>query len=141
MNHVMEYPALGPASTNLLTRRFFLAAGWVCVGLGIVGALLPVMPTTVFMIAALACFAKGSPEAARKLLDHPRFGPPLRAWKIHGAISERAKLMAVGAMAVSWAIVAATSGNWVVPAIVGVILIAVAAYVITRPLPPDEFVG
>jgi uncharacterized protein len=132
---------LGPAAQNPIARRFFLAAGWVCVGLGIVGAFLPVMPTTVFMIAALACFAKGSPQAAKRLLNHPRFGPPLRAWKTHGAISERAKITAVSAMAVSWAIVALTSRDWMIPAVVGAILLAVAAYVITRSLPPDEFIG
>jgi uncharacterized membrane protein YbaN (DUF454 family) len=116
-------------------RLPLLAAGWVFVGLGIVGAFLPVMPTTIFMIAALACFAKASPRLAQWLLDHPRFGPPLRAWKEEGAISRRAKRLAVIAMAVSWGIVAATAHGIAVPLGVGAVLVMVAIYVVTRPLP------
>lgn len=122
-------------SQSRLARTAFLAAGWVLVCLGIVGAFLPVMPTTVFLIGALACFARGSPRLERWLLDHPRFGPPLRAWREQGAISARSKKTAVAAMAVSLIIVMATSHSWVVPAAVGAVLLAVAAYVITRPLP------
>ncbi len=121
-----------------VARVTYLVVGWICVGLGIIGALLPVMPTTIFMIAALACFAKGSPETAQKLLAHPRFGPPLTAWKTHGAISKRSKTFAVAAMAVSWIVVVVTSKSWIVPAVVGAILIAVASYVATRPTPPEE---
>lgn len=116
-------------------RLPLLAAGWLCVGLGIIGAFLPVMPTTIFMIAALACFAKASPRLEQWLLDHPRFGPSLRAWKEEGAISRKAKRIAVVAMAVSWSIVAATAHNFFVPLGVGVVLVMVATYVVTRPLP------
>ena len=138
MNHALEYPALGPSVRPQIARTAYMIAGWVCVGLGIIGAFLPVMPTTVFMIAALACFAKGSPETARKLLDHPRFGPSLRAWKAEGAISARSKTVAVTAMAVSWVIVVYTQEGWIVPGIVGMILVAVATYILTRPLPSRD---
>jgi uncharacterized membrane protein YbaN (DUF454 family) len=123
--------------TASVWRLPLLAAGWIFVGLGIVGAFLPVMPTTIFMILALACFAKASPRLAQWLLDHPQFGPPLRAWKEEGAISPKAKRIAVIAMAVSWGIVVATSHGFAVSAIVGVILVAVAAYVWTRPTPKE----
>jgi uncharacterized membrane protein YbaN (DUF454 family) len=135
MNHALEYFAL---ARQPITRTVYLVAGWVCVALGVIGAFLPVMPTTVFMIAALACFAKGSPETARRLLDHPRFGPSLRAWKSEGAISARSKTVAVTAMAASWGIVAYTQEGWIVPTVVGAILIAVATYVLTRPLPSRD---
>lgn len=135
MNHALEYFAL---ARQPIARTVYLVAGWVCVALGVIGAFLPVMPTTVFMIAALACFAKGSPETARRLLDHPRFGPSLRAWKSEGAISARSKTVAVTAMAVSWGIVVYTQEGWIVPTAVGAILIAVATYVLTRPLPSRD---
>ncbi len=103
--------------------------------LGVIGAFLPVMPTTVFLIGALACFARGSPRLESWLLNHPRFGPALQAWRAEGAIPARAKKVAVAMMAVSLMIVVAVSHSWIVPVIVGAVLVAVAAYVITRPLP------
>lgn len=61
-------------------RWLWFCAGWLMVALGFIGALLPVMPTTIFLIAAAGCFARSSPRFERWLLDHPRFGPPLVAW-------------------------------------------------------------
>jgi uncharacterized membrane protein YbaN (DUF454 family) len=122
-------------SQSRLARTAFIAAGGVLVCLGVIGAFVPVMPTTIFMIGALACFARGSPKLERWLLDHPRFGPPLRVWKTEGAISARAKGLAVAAMAISLGIVMASSASWIVPVAVGVVLLGVAAYVVTRPLP------
>ena len=122
-----------------MSRAVFIGAGWMFVGLGVIGAFLPVMPTTVLLIAALACFTRGSPRLEAWLLDHPRFGPPLRAWKEEGAISARAKRAAVGAMTVSWIVVLMASSHWLVPTVVGAVLVMVAAYVLTRPLPTKPY--
>lgn len=81
-------------------RILWLAAGLACTALGIIGAILPLMPTTVFLLAAAACFARSSPRLHGWLLDHPTFGPPIRNWQEHGAISRGAKRLAVGTMAV-----------------------------------------
>jgi len=80
-----------------LVRLGWIALGWFFTGLGVIGALLPVMPTTIFLILAAACFARGSPRLERWLLDHPRFGPTLVAWRRDGAIGRRAKGMGCGA--------------------------------------------
>jgi len=122
-------------SQSRWARGAYIAAGWILVCLGIIGAFLPVMPTTVFLIGALACFARGSPRLEGWLLEHPRFGPALRAWRAEGAIPARAKKVAVAMMAVSLVIVVIVSSSWIVPVIVGAVLVPVAAYVITRPLP------
>lgn len=109
------------------------AAGWVFVGLGLIGAALPVMPTTCFMILALACFTRGSPRLANWLLSHPRFGPSLRDWQQHRAISPRTKRVAAAAIAVAWVIVLATTSGWLLPLAVGVVLSGVVAFIWTRP--------
>lgn len=79
-------------------RALWLALGWFFVILGFIGALVPLMPTTIFLIFATGCFARSSPRLEAWLLDHPRFGRSLRAWRATGAIPRNAKLLAVGGM-------------------------------------------
>jgi len=119
-------------------RFGWLALGVFCVGLGIVGALLPLMPTTIFLILAAGCFARSSPRLEAWLLDYPRFGPTLRAWRRDGAMSRRAKAMAVGGMATGYAIFLAVADPPVsVLCVVALIMSGCAAYICTRPAMPS----
>lgn len=116
-------------------RPFYITLGYVCVGLGMAGAVLPLLPTTPFLLVALWAYFRSHPEKAQKLLDHPRFGPSLRAWREQGAIPTRAKIAAVGVMALSWLFVFFTATRPWVPVLVGVILCCTATFVATRPAP------
>ena len=78
-----------------MTRTAFVVLGHLCVALGVLGAFLPVMPTVVFLLAASACYARGNPALRHKLLAHPKFGPPVRDWEEHRAISRRGKLLGI----------------------------------------------
>ena len=102
-------------------------------GLGLVGAAVPVMPTTCFMIVALACFTRGSPRLANWLLNHPRFGGPLRDWQQHRAISPPTKRVAIAGLIVAWFIVVVTTSGWLLPLAVGVVLMGVGTFILTRP--------
>jgi len=82
-------------------RHLYLAAGFLCLGLAVVGALLPVMPTTVFVILAAWCFARSSPALEARLLGHPTFGPSIVRWRERRAISRKGKVAASIAFAVS----------------------------------------
>jgi uncharacterized membrane protein YbaN (DUF454 family) len=82
-------------------RIGYLVLGCLFVALGVIGAFLPVMPTTVFLIGALWAFSMSSKRLETWLLEHPRFGPRLVAWRAHRVIPVRAKLFAWGSMAVS----------------------------------------
>lgn len=87
-----------------MRRHFYLAAGFVSLGLAAIGAVLPVMPTTVFVILAAWCFARSSPALERRLLEHPRFGGHIVRWRQKGAISRKAKHAATAALVLSVAI-------------------------------------
>lgn len=87
-----------------MRRHLYLAAGFVSLGLGAIGAFLPLLPTVPFVILAAFCFARSSPKLERRLLEHPRFGPHIRLWRERGAVSRRGKHAASLAFAVSAAV-------------------------------------
>ncbi len=68
-----------------------ISLGWIFVILGGIGALLPIVPTTPFLILALGCFAESSPRFHRMLLNNKWFGPPLRQWEKNHTISRTLK--------------------------------------------------
>ncbi len=107
--------------------------GVVCVGLGTAGVFLPLLPTTVFLLIALWAFAKGSPEWAERVRNHPRLGPFVRDWEARGAIPRSAKVLALGMMASSVAILWFASRNLILTVAVGGVLLAVSGYIVTRP--------
>lgn len=89
-----------------LKRGAWLALGFVLVGLGVIGAILPLMPTTIFLILAAGCFARSSPRLEAKILAHPRFGPLVLDWRARGAIPARGKMFAVSGMTAGYAVFA-----------------------------------
>lgn len=123
-----------------LARGLWIAAGLVLTGLAIVGALLPVMPTTVFVLGAAACFSKGSPRLESWLLDHPVLGPSLRNWRAERAIPRPAKIAAVTSMTGSAVLVAFAAPVAVAVGVITV-LAGVATYVVTRPSPSGRLVA
>jgi uncharacterized membrane protein YbaN (DUF454 family) len=87
-------------------RYLWLAAGVVSLLLGLVGIVLPLLPTVPFVILAAFCFSKGSKRWEKWLLDHPKLGPYVRDWREHHAVPLRAKQLAIFMMACSCA------GTW-----------------------------
>jgi uncharacterized membrane protein YbaN (DUF454 family) len=78
--------------------------GFTSLGFGIAGFFLPVWPSTVFFIVAAALFAKSNPKMERWLMEHPRVGPSLRAWREEKAIARSAKIAATLAIIISFGI-------------------------------------
>ena len=109
-------------------RPLWLGAGLTAFALGTVGIALPLLPTVPFYLLAAFCFARSRPEWSERLHSHPRYGPSLRQWRERRAIGRRAKVSALGAMAVGvvatgyalgwpWVLiplgVMAISGTWI----------------------------
>nr|WP_274620364.1 YbaN family protein [Colwellia maritima] len=85
-----------PVSTRGKIKVFlWKITGIFCVGLAILGAMLPVLPTTVFLLMATACFAKSSPKLQQKLLNNKTFGPLIHEWQQNRSIPRKAKRVAL----------------------------------------------
>ena len=121
-------------------RLLLIAFGILCVATGIVGIFVPGLPTTIFLIIALWAFTRSSPRLEAWLLGHRRLGPPLKAWRRHGAIPRRAKYIAIAMIATSWIVIALTTHSLIGMIGTGIGLALVALFVATRPdTIPDGF--
>jgi len=114
-------------------RLLLLSIGYASLALAAIGAVLPLMPTTVFLLIAAWCFGRASPALRERLRSHPRFGQSLRDWEEHGIIGRRAKRAATLAMAASWLLVAVAFRNLMVSTVAGACMAAVCAFILTRP--------
>ncbi|WP_417542603.1 YbaN family protein [Methylophaga thalassica] len=105
-----------------------ICLGWMFVALGIIGVILPLMPTTIFLILALACFTESSPRFHQMLLNHKWFGPPLRQWQqthsMRRDIKKKAYLIIILSFAISIAAVWGRLWLQVMLFTIGLILLA-----------------
>ncbi len=76
-------------------KYLFITLGWLCVLLGVIGIVLPLLPTTPFMILAMGLFAKSSPRFHKMLLDNHYIGKDLKQWEDNKTISRRSKRRAM----------------------------------------------
>ncbi|WKZ69207.1 MAG: YbaN family protein [Melioribacteraceae bacterium] len=81
--------------SNRLVRWLLITAGWFFVTLGVIGLFLPVMPTTIFLIIAAACFARSSDKFYNWLLNNKQFGKLIRDYREHRGMPLRAKFIAI----------------------------------------------
>ena len=116
-------------------RYLWIGFGWLCLGAGILGAFLPLLPTTPFLLLAAYAFSRGSDHLHDWLVNHPQFGPPIQDWQRERAIGRRVKwvgtasILAVFGLSIvmgvpSWALLTQ-----------GVILLGVLGFLWTRPEP------
>lgn len=93
-----EYAPYDRLHTSPTVRALLWLCGIVALMLGAVGAVLPGLPTTPFVLMAGACFVRASPRAHAWLLRNRTFGPLLREWERHRSISRRVKRFALAMM-------------------------------------------
>lgn len=118
-----------------LARPLWILSGLVALALGALGAVLPLLPTTPFILLSAFCFARSSPRLHDWLLTHRIFGPLILNWEREGAISRRAKIAAVSMMAITPVITILIGAPiWALLAQIAV-LAGAATFVLTRPSP------
>ncbi len=121
-----------------MMRRVHLCLGYASLALGIVGIFLPVLPTTPFVLLAVWFFARSDPALAERLYSHPRFGPLLTTWRDEKAIPRRAKVYALGMLALSYGLILWLTESGALPVVLAIVMGGVALYIATRPAPRDR---
>lgn len=109
MNHELREPRATVADDvrehdSPWVRGVLVAAGFVCVALGVIGIFVPLLPTTPFMLLAAACFARGSRRFHDWLLANRTFGPLIHEWQRHRSIPRRTKVAAIALMGATLAV-------------------------------------
>lgn len=119
-----------------MARPLWFALGTLSLVLGIIGVLLPILPTTPFVILAAFAFGKSSPRIAAALEAHRLFGPIIADWRAHGAIAPRYKAIAICMMGAVLVVSVVTGFAWEVIAVQAVCVAGAAAFILTRPSGP-----
>lgn len=119
-------------------RFLWSALGVVCVGLGAAGIVLPLLPTTPFLLLAAFAFGKSSPRLHQWIVSHPRLGPPLHAWNEHRAIGRRAKVMAISMMGAAFVASLLVGVPAYALAMQALVLLCCGAFILSRPSPPSD---
>ena len=112
--------------------QLYFVFAWLNVVLGMIGAVLPLMPTTIFLLIAAWSFSKSSPKWHQWLRQHPRFGEAICCWEDHHAMPQRAKYYAWATLAASYLFTAVIFGPFSLAAIIGGICIAAVALYIAH---------
>ncbi len=119
------------------TRWPYAVLAYLLLALALVGVALPGLPTFPFLLLAAWAASRGSRRLHGWLYQHPRFGPDLTRWREQRAISARAKVTAIGLLALSWLVMwwRVRDGRVLVP--LTLLFTAVALFLLTRPEPTD----
>lgn len=114
-------------------RWIWAAAGIICVGLGAVGLILPLVPTVPFLLLAAVCFARSSERLHNWLITHPQLGPPIMDWQQRGAIRRRAKVIATVSIVMVFAISVAFELRPMILIVQAAVLTIVLIFIWSRP--------
>ena len=107
--------------------------GIAAVGLALAGVVLPVLPTTPFLLVAAWAFTRSSPRLDAWLRAHPRLGPPLAAWEDRRAIPRKAKAVAGVSLPAGWLLLWSGGAPVAISVAAGAVMLAAGVWILTRP--------
>jgi len=116
-------------------KILWLLLAYATLAIGLLGAFLPILPTTPFLLVAVWAGSHASNKFKWWLLRHKHFGPGLRDWYRDKAIARPAKLLAVTVIAVSWLMIVLNDSPTGVIAFTGLLFIGCISFLLSRPDP------
>jgi hypothetical protein len=105
----------------------------VCVALGLIGVVLPGLPTVPFLLLAAWAAGRGWPALEAWLVNHPRHGPSIRRWRDRGAVPRRAKWAATLMMTASAGLLWHSPAPLALRVVLPLVMLAVALWLWRRP--------
>ena len=118
-----------------MTRLLWWLLAYASLGIGIVGIVVPGLPTVPFVLLSAFAAARGSQRLHGWLLAHRQFGPMIHDWEREGAVSLRAKRLAIGMMALCALVMFLTAPKWWMAATGTAFMAIVATWLWRRPEP------
>ena len=116
-----------------IIKALWLVAGLACLALGIIGAVLPLLPTVPFLLLAAFFFARSSDKLHNWLISHRLLGPPILAWRESGVIGRRGKVFATASMLATFLISLWLAVSETILLVQLVVLSGVAYFIWSRP--------
>lgn len=117
---------------NPIYRKFLFTVGCLSTVAAVIGAFLPLLPTTPFVLLAAWCFYRSSPKAHAWLAHQPVLGPALQDWQKNRAISRKTKIIAISAILISVVVTWYTVELKIVKYLVFLFLFCVSVFILTR---------
>lgn len=116
-----------------MLRPILFVVGWLCFVLGVIGAFMPILPTTPFLLLAGVCFSRSSPRFHAWLLAMPVFGAAMEDWRIRRVIRVRAKVLCSTMLLASlWVIWSRATPPVYVKVPATLVIVGVGTFVVTR---------
>jgi len=104
-------------------RYLYLLSGFLLVGIGVIGIFLPILPTTIFLILASACFVKGSPRANEWLRNHKILGMYIKNYQDKSGLTIKAKVFNISLL---WIMILSSAFFFTEELFIKLLLLAIA---------------
>ncbi|MGB5856722.1 MAG: YbaN family protein [Oceanisphaera sp.] len=118
-------------------RILFALLGSISLALGVLGAFLPVLPTTPFVLLSACLFGKSSPRVHHWLVTHPWFGGMISDWQQHRGLRAHVRRRALWMMALSFTFSIYMVPLWSVKVGLGLTFVVLVLWFLRLPLVPD----
>lgn len=129
--------AIHPKRRSRIVRWLLVGVGALSLLVGLIGIVLPLLPTVPFLLVTAACWSRASPRWHRWLLSRPRLGPAISRWERERTVSRRTRRMALGLVILSmgatvWWVREHAWLPWAMTVLAAVLLLVIARLPVAR---------